>query len=60
MKAEAFLVGERLIAQEADLDSLFANRTVTPETLRLATWLTAGSEDTELCFDGAGGGAYLA
>jgi hypothetical protein len=37
MKAETIPIGERLIAQEADLDKLFATRSITPETLTAAT-----------------------
>jgi Spy/CpxP family protein refolding chaperone len=37
MKAEALLLGERLIAQEADLDSKFANKTITPASLAAST-----------------------
>jgi Spy/CpxP family protein refolding chaperone len=37
MKAEAILLGERLIAQEADLDSKFANKTITPASLAAST-----------------------
>jgi Spy/CpxP family protein refolding chaperone len=37
MKAETVPLGEHLIAQEADLDQLFAARTVTPESLTAAT-----------------------
>jgi len=37
MKAEAIPLGEKLIAQEAELDRLFASRTVTPENLAAAT-----------------------
>ncbi|MBM1174306.1 periplasmic heavy metal sensor [Microvirga arabica] len=37
MKAEAILIGERLIAQEADLDRQFAGRSVTPASLTAAT-----------------------
>ncbi len=33
MKAETVPIGERLIVQEADLDRLFASRTVTPASL---------------------------
>jgi Spy/CpxP family protein refolding chaperone len=33
MKAEAIPLGERLIAQEADLDRKFANKTITPTSL---------------------------
>ena len=34
MKAEAMPLGSQLIEQEADLDRQFANRTVTPESLK--------------------------
>ena len=37
MKAEAIPLGERLIAQEADLDKQFANKTITPASLAAAT-----------------------
>jgi Spy/CpxP family protein refolding chaperone len=37
MKAEAVPLGERLIAQEAALEGLFAGRTVTPASLEAAT-----------------------
>jgi hypothetical protein len=37
MKAEAIPLGERLIAQEADLDKQFANKTITPVSLAAAT-----------------------
>ena len=37
MKAEAIPLGESLISQETALDRLFADRTVTPESLRAAT-----------------------
>jgi hypothetical protein len=37
MKAEAVPVGERLIEQETKLDRQFANRTVTPDGLKIAT-----------------------
>jgi Spy/CpxP family protein refolding chaperone len=37
MKAEAIPLGSRLIQQEAELDRQFADRTVTPESLKLAT-----------------------
>jgi hypothetical protein len=37
MKAEAVPLGSKLIEQEADLDKQFANRTVTPESLKVAT-----------------------
>jgi len=37
MKAETIPIGERLIAQEAALDKLFADHAITPETLSAAT-----------------------
>ena len=37
MKAEAIPLGEKLIAQEADLDKQFADKTVTPASLAAAT-----------------------
>jgi Spy/CpxP family protein refolding chaperone len=37
MKAEAVPLGSRLIEQEADLDTQFASRTVTPESLKAST-----------------------
>jgi hypothetical protein len=37
MKAEAVPIGERLIAQETDLDGRFASRTITPAALAAAT-----------------------
>jgi hypothetical protein len=37
MKAEAVPLGEKLIAQEADLDQQFAGKLVTPESLSSAT-----------------------
>ncbi len=37
MKAEAIPLGTRLIAQEGDLDRQFADRTVTPESLKAST-----------------------
>lgn len=37
MKAEAVLLGEQLIGQEAGLDQLFQQRTITPATLALET-----------------------
>ena len=37
MKAEAIPIGDSLIGQEEALDRLFANHTVTPETLQAAT-----------------------
>jgi LTXXQ motif family protein len=37
MKAEAVPIGRKLIEQEADLDKRFADRTVTPESLKTST-----------------------
>jgi hypothetical protein len=37
MRAETIPIGERLIAQEAALDKLFADHTITPENLSVAT-----------------------
>src|SRR5262245_44219514 len=37
MKAEAIPLGERLIAQEADLDRRFADKTITPASLTATT-----------------------
>ena len=37
MKAETIPIGERLIAQEAALDRLFADHVITPEKLSAAT-----------------------
>ncbi|MBV8408667.1 MAG: Spy/CpxP family protein refolding chaperone [Alphaproteobacteria bacterium] len=37
MKAESIPIGERLIAQEADLDRLFAEHKITPENLATVT-----------------------
>ena len=37
MKAEAIPLGERLIAQEAELDKAFANKTITAATLAAST-----------------------
>src|SRR5687768_4160453 len=37
MRAETIPIGERLIAAEADLDRIFAERSVTPESLEAAT-----------------------
>jgi len=37
MKAEAIPLGERLIAQEAELDKAFANKTITAATLATST-----------------------
>ena len=37
MKAEAQPLGSKLIAQETELDRLFASRTVTPDRLKAST-----------------------
>jgi hypothetical protein len=37
MKAEAQPLGSRLIAQETELDRLFASRSITPATLKAST-----------------------
>jgi hypothetical protein len=37
MKAEAVPLGSKLIEQETDLDKQFANRTITPESLKAST-----------------------
>jgi Spy/CpxP family protein refolding chaperone len=37
MKAEAVPLGEKLITQEAELNGLFADRTITPASLSAAT-----------------------
>src|SRR3954466_7532103 len=44
MKAEAMPLGSRLIEQEADLNKQFANRTVTPESLRASTAAVAATQ----------------
>ena len=44
MKAEAMPVGSKLIAQEADLDKQFADRTVTPESLKTTTAAIAATQ----------------
>ena len=44
MKAEAMPLGSKLIEQEADLDKQFANRTVTPESLRATTAAVAATQ----------------
>lgn len=44
MKAEATVLGSKLIEQEADLDKQFASRTVTPESLRAATATVAATQ----------------
>jgi Spy/CpxP family protein refolding chaperone len=43
MKAEAIPLGERLIAQEADLDKAFANKTITAATLAASTEATGAT-----------------
>jgi hypothetical protein len=44
MKAEAVPLGSKLIEQEADLDRQFANRTVTPESLKVSTAAVATTQ----------------
>jgi len=44
MKAEAMPLGSKLIEQEADLDKQFADRTVTPESLRTSTAAVATTQ----------------
>ena len=44
MKAEAVPVGERLIAQETELDRLFAQRQITAASLRTATEEIGGTQ----------------
>ena len=44
MKAEAMPLGSRLLEQEADLDRQFANRTVTPESLKSSTAAVAATQ----------------
>lgn len=44
MKAEAIPLGERLIAQEAELDRHFAEKTVTPSTLEALTASIAATQ----------------
>jgi hypothetical protein len=44
MKAEAAPLGMRLLEQEADLDWQFAERTVTPESLRASTAAVAATQ----------------
>jgi hypothetical protein len=44
MKAEALPLGARLIEQEAELDRQFAQRTVTPESLKASTAAVAATQ----------------
>lgn len=44
MKQEALPIGARLIEQETELDQQFANRTVTPESLKSATAAVAATQ----------------
>jgi hypothetical protein len=46
MKAEAMPLGVRLIEEEAELDRQFAQRTVTPESLKAATAAVAATQGT--------------
>lgn len=43
MKAEAIALGSKLIEQEMELEDQFASRTVTPESLKLATAAAAAT-----------------
>jgi hypothetical protein len=44
MKAEAVPLGTRLIEQEADLDKQFADRSMTPESLKVSTAAIAATQ----------------
>jgi Spy/CpxP family protein refolding chaperone len=44
MKAEARLLGSKLIEQEADLDRQFASRIITPESLKASTAAVAATQ----------------
>src|ERR1700686_3123626 len=44
MKAEAVPLGTRLIEQEADLDKQFADRSMTPESLKMSTAAIAATQ----------------
>src|SRR5256884_1044368 len=44
MKAEAVLLGAKLIEQEADLDNQFTSHTVTPESLKKSTAAVAATQ----------------
>lgn len=44
MKAEAMLLGAKLIEQEADLDRQFASRIITPESLKASTAAVAATQ----------------
>jgi hypothetical protein len=44
MKAEAVLLGAKMIEQEADLDNQFASHTVTPESLKTSTAAVAATQ----------------
>ena len=44
MKAEAMPLGEQLIAQESELDRLFASRSITPDRLTAATAAIGASQ----------------
>jgi hypothetical protein len=44
MKAEAMPLGTKLIAQEADLDKQFTDRSVTPESLKATTAAVAATQ----------------
>jgi len=44
MKEEALPLGAKLLEQEAELDRLFASRSVTPESLKTATVSIAATQ----------------
>jgi Spy/CpxP family protein refolding chaperone len=46
MKSEAQPLGSKLIEQETNLDSLFATRSITPESLKAATAAIADTQGT--------------
>ena len=46
MKAESIPIGERLIAQEAELDRLFAHKTITPAELMALTQAIGATQGT--------------
>src|SRR5262249_45730738 len=46
MKAESIPIGERLIAQEAELDGLFAHKTITPAELTALTQAIGATQGT--------------
>ena len=50
MKAEAIPLGERLIAQEADLDKQFAGKTITPASLAASTEAIGTADASQIPF----------